>query len=481
LAWVLATAVVAIAADSARAEVLVLDACVKQCDAADFRAIGHVRHVLETELKRHGLVASAPDVIAYLKGNVPLSSVADPDLTAAILTEHLKAGIARWAGGQHKEAAQRLGTALAEAAENPSTVLSDPTLRQLIPRAHVGRAVSLMRLGHLNDAKAAIAELVRATSATSILDSWGTEADKIFQLSRKELAVRGTGSLTIQVDDPTAIFYLDESGQPHRTMFAADLLPGIYRVFVQDTTGRSRRYTVEVTPHVHATLDIDWNRDASFEARTSTRRDGGLRDPGHDAMLPEPTRVGFTFSSADERRLEGDYARHIAGLIRSEFIVVIGRFQWKGKPAMVGVVYQVSTMRTLRVGVVPIVSEPDSERLLAHFLFVSEQPVPGLVSLPAPPWELPEPDLEVEPPSDGRYVLGWVSGLGTVAVGTALIALSDHEHEGLLVGGFALGSLGIALVATTTFYYLRRPKSSTPAVAIVPTTSGMFVSASLAF
>jgi hypothetical protein len=74
-----------------------------------------------------------------------------------------------------------------------------------------------------------------------------------------------------------------------------------------------------------------------------------------------------------------------------------------------------------------------------------------------------------------------MSGLGVVAVGSALIVLSDDEHQGVLVGGFAVGSLGVALVATTTFYYLLRPRSSTPVVAIVPTTSGMLVSASLAF
>ena len=74
-----------------------------------------------------------------------------------------------------------------------------------------------------------------------------------------------------------------------------------------------------------------------------------------------------------------------------------------------------------------------------------------------------------------------VMGLGMVAVGSALIAFSDHEHQGLLVGGFAVGSLGVALVTTTMLYYLRRRRSSTPVVAIVPTTSGVLASASLAF
>jgi hypothetical protein len=484
-ACVLAIAfLVSYAGGTARADVLVLDACTKQCDPEDLRVIGLTRHVLQDELKRPGLVASVQDVIDHLGGNVPLPSVTDPDLTAAGLTEHLKAGIGNWAGGQHQEAVQLLETALAEAVENPATVVSDPTLRQLIPRAYVGRAVSLMRLNRVKEAKEAIAELVRTTPEPSILDSWGTEADKIFQLARKELVARGTGSLTIQVDDPTAIFYLDEAGQPHKTMFAADVLPGLYRVFVLDTMGRSRRYVVEVVPHGHATLDIDWRRDTKFEVTISSkRRVERYRDIEFEATM-SPTqslRVGFTFASFAERRLEGDYARRIAALAHSDFIAVIGRIHWKGKPAVIGVIYQVSTSTAVRVGIVPIAGNLDSERALANSLFAPELPAPNVISLAAPPWETPPPDPADDSRADPGYLLGWMLGIGTIASGTTLIALSDDEHQASRVGGFVVGGLGIGLVAVTTFYYRRRSRSSPPMLAIVPTTSGVFVSVGSSF
>lgn len=482
-ACVPAIAVLATAAGgTARGDVLVLDACTKQCDPEDLRVIGLIRHVLQDELNRPGLVASVPDVLEHLGSNVPLPSVTDPDLTAARLTEHLKAGIANWAGGQHQEAAERLETALAEAADNPATVVSDPTLRQLIARAYVGRAVSLMRLNRVSEAKEAIAELVRTTPEPSILDSWGTEADKIFQLSRKELVARGTGSLTIQVDDPTAIFYLDEAGQPHKTMFAADVLPGVYRVFVLDTMGRSRRYAIEVVPHGHATLGIDWGRDTKLEATISSKR---RIERSHDiefeaTMSPVPSlRIGFTFASFAERRLEGDYARRVAALVHSDFIVVVGRIHWKGKPAVIGVLYQASTSTTVRVGVVPIFGNLDSERALASFLFAPDMPAPNVIALAAPPWETPPPDPDDETLANPRYALGWLVGIGTIATGGTLVVLSDDQAP--RVGGFVVGGLGIALIATTTYYYRRRARSSTPILALAPTTSGVFVSAGLRF
>src|SRR5579872_6440567 len=144
--------------------------------------------------------------------------------------------------------------ALAEAAMNPAIVVADSTLRPLIQRAYVARAVSLFRLDRKDEAKEAIADLVRMTPQPSILDTWGTIPDKVFQLSRQDLQARGTGSLSIQINDPNAVFYLNAAGQPHRSAFAADMLPGVYQVFVTDTAKRSRRYRVEVVPREHTVL-----------------------------------------------------------------------------------------------------------------------------------------------------------------------------------------------------------------------------------
>lgn len=103
-----------------RADVLVLDACMAQCDEEDLRLIGNIRHVLQIELNRMGLIASVRDALQHLDGKVPLPPVADPHLSSAELTKELKDGISRWTGGDHEEAAQLLRAALARATENPA-------------------------------------------------------------------------------------------------------------------------------------------------------------------------------------------------------------------------------------------------------------------------------------------------------------------------------------------------------------------------
>lgn len=483
LAWLLGLAIVIGLGADARASLLVLDACMKRCDADDMRAIGLVRYALQSASGRPDVIATAADVIDRLGAAVPFSAVEDPELTVAELTGHLKLGISSWAGGQHKEAAQHLATALTEAAENPATVLSDPTLRQLIPRAYVGWAVSLMRLNRVDEAKQAIAELVRATPATSILESWGTEAERIFQLARKELAARGTGTLTVRVDDPAAIFYLDEAGQPHRSMFTGELLPGVYRVFVLDTLGRSRRYRVEVAPHGRATLDIDWGRDTGLEVTPPPRRVRILSHPGLEfeaRMSPRQPRIGFTFGSYDERRLESGYALGVAGEADSDLVAVVGRIRWKGRPAVIGVLYQAGTAEAARVGVVPILDEPDAEHALADFLLDREVQASGVISLAAPPWvALPQGSLDARP-IDTDYLLGWGAGVATIAGGVGLAAIDDGPAARF--GGLAVGCIGIAVVAITTRYYWRsRSRPATPTLSIVPTASGVLVGAAARF
>jgi hypothetical protein len=338
-----------------------------------------------------------------------------------------------------------LRAALGKAADNPAVVVSDPTLRQLIPRAYVGWAVSLLRLGRLGEAKEAIGELVRTTPASSILESWGTEADKIFQLSRKDLMARGTGSLAIRVDDPSAMFYLNAAGEPHRSMFAADLLPGVYRVFVIDTLGRSRRYRVEVTPHGQALLDIDWRRDRAFDVTSAQR-----------------PRIGFTFPSFAERRLEGDYARRMATLVTSDFIVVAGRIAWEGKPAIIGVIYQVSTGMAYRVGVVPGSGSVDSARELATFLFSPHLPAPHVISLAAPPWEIPPP----APPDHGlRWPARWlvIGGVAGIAAGAGLYA-QDRAAPGVALGAAGVAALGVGICWTLR----SSSRPSAPIVSIGP-------------
>ena len=198
-----------------RADVLVLDACMKECNEADLKAIGNIRRVIETELRNPYQIASPEAVLQRLARRVPFPAVQDPLLTTEKLESHLRDGIDKWSAAhinlprENEEAVESLKIALAEAMDNPAIAFSHPRLRPLIQHAYIGMAICLLRLKRLAEAKSAIADMVRAPPDTSILDLAGTDADRVFQQSRSDLLARGTGSLTVQVDDPNVKFYLN--------------------------------------------------------------------------------------------------------------------------------------------------------------------------------------------------------------------------------------------------------------------------------
>ncbi len=443
------------AARDARADVIVLDTCVIECDDEDRRLFGAFRRMAASAFDRPGLAITPSDVLDAIGDGMPWPAGTDPGMTSHEIIEDLKLGIEHWINSRYEQAATQLEEGLGSARLHPVLVASDAVLRQLIPRAHVGRAVSLWRLGRHVAAKDAIAELVRTLPEQSILDSWGTEADKIFQLARKELEALGRGALVVEVDDPSTIFYINEAGQPHRSMFAAVLHPGTYRVLVQDASGRSRRFHATIRPNGTAMLRIRWRRDTRFSSSGD--------------------RVGFVFESAAERMSEGDHARHFASLAKSDLVVVIGRIRWRKRAAMIGTIYSVSDGSAYRVGVVPIAGdEPNAVRALATFLFSPSEPVPSVTELAAPPWEslasdAPDTWLGIQHP------LGWALSGGAIAAGATLMATdSNSAQRGYL--SYALVGAGLVGGIVTTIWYLHRGNAKSPPMAtamVVPTRAGL--------
>jgi hypothetical protein len=185
-------------AGEARAVVIALDTCVGKCTEEDLRLARAFRQVLASTTQ---VTAIPSEVMQALSDGMPRSALLPPSLTARELADRLRLGIDHWVSGRYADAENQLADALISVRVNPELVTSDPILRQLIPRAHVARAVSLWRLGHRTIAQEVIAELVRTLPEQSILDTWGTEADKIFQLARKELEALGKGSLVVEIAD----------------------------------------------------------------------------------------------------------------------------------------------------------------------------------------------------------------------------------------------------------------------------------------
>jgi hypothetical protein len=430
---------------NAGADVLVLDVCIKQCDESDLRVIDNIRRVFQTDQRTSYLIAAPEDVLFRIGRNAPLPGAQDPLLTVEKLEKMLKDGLDKWASAhvnntkENEEAAKCLAAALAMAVENPAIVFSDPRLRLLIQRAYIGWAISLVHLKRAAAANEAIADMVRATSDASILDSWGTDAESAFQLSRRELIARGVGSLTIEVDDPNVVFYFNATGQPHKGVFAAQaMLPGVYQVFMTDPSKRSRRFSVEVVPRGHAVLNVDWRRDTAFEVPSSTAK-----------------RIGYTFSSFAERRYEANYASHVATQVPGSLVVVVSRIMWEGKQAMIGAMYGPDAV-PFRAGVV-LGTDLASARDLGAFLTTSKKPAPSVIPLTTLPWVDPSPTLthadDARLPSLGKWCLA--GGIAAIVAGSGLYALDKNGDRNTAPYGLALGVAGVAAVGVGVGIWLR--------------------------
>jgi hypothetical protein len=430
-------------ADRAEAYVLVLDVCMKECTEEDFQASRTMRDVLEHEVKSDALVSSVDDMLARLGGGVPMAGITTPTLTAQRLAKELQDGIEMWTGGQDQAAAESLKQSLSKVLENPALVADDATLRTLVQKAYIARSVSLYRQRKIRDkkdeakdprvieARVAMEDLVRMTAESSIKDTWGSAPDYVFQLSRDVLSARGTGTLSIQINDPSAVFYLHPAGPPHSRAFAGDVYSGTYYVFVTDSQNRSRRYRVTVVPHQSSVLNIDWRRDTKLEARDSS-----------------PRRIGFTFASMDERRREADFASDIGAQVPGSLVLVFGRVKWEGKDALMGEMYGADG-GAFRVGVA-LGTDAKAAHDLAFYL-MTDKPAPDIIKLDSLPWDIsPSAARSIGVSRTSKWLL---IGSGAIAI-TSGVTLYGVDRDaapyglGLAVLGIATAGLGLWIGST---------------------------------
>jgi hypothetical protein len=465
---------------------LILDACVKKCDPHDdLNRVMGIRAVIELELGRPDLIVSSEDVLKRLGSRAPLSAVRDRGLTATTLTDHLKAGIKFFVDGDYPKADTALMVAIDEADANPGTVVANATLRPLIYRARVGRAVGLARQANketgdaknqlLAEAYNTLGDLVRSTPEQSIIDTSGTEANNLFQSERKNLIARGHGSLVIQVNDPSVTFYINDLSDPHTTLFSGVMLPGTYRVFAQDNKGRARRYVIEVTPNNRATLDIDWSLDTSWEATT--------------ARETQQPHAGFVHPSEADRAKEPQYVRQIGSLAKVSTIIVVGTIKWGKGPKLFGVAYDASTGTVMRAGIAPVPGDTREEyRQLATSLLSPSRPTPLVYRMTKAPWEVPPP----APPatsygtSEALHLLGYglcAAGLVDFGIGAYVGHTGDGESRQvyLAAGGITLVT-GLAMILMFRQWGSpTRPSKPSSTVMITPVESGVVAGLSLSF
>lgn len=296
------------------------------------------------EALRAQQVVVDPRAIAELPNEIlPLTGAWDEELTLAALTAQLDSGVRAYLRGQFKPAAAQLEAGLALARRNPALVVRDATSPRWLTQALVSLALTKQRLRDRAGARAAMAEQVRSFPELPVtLADYGSRGEALYLEVRGELETGPRGSLLIDVSDPDARIYVNERGRGRGGAYAADVLPGAYRVLVV-VGAESRLYRVTVHANEQTRLQIDWSEDARY--RVSPRWAG---------MEPVERYAGRGSGGDGGRGRDGDggeQARQRLGrrLAFSDAIVV-GIGEERGERWIWGAVYERGSGRRLRRG-----------------------------------------------------------------------------------------------------------------------------------
>lgn len=290
-----------------------------------------------------------PLTIAELPNEIlPLTGAWDEELTLAALTAQLDGGVRAYLRGHFPLAAAQLEAALAMARRNPALVVQDATAPRWLTQALASLALTKLRLRDRAGARAALAEQIRSFPELPVtLADFGTRGEALYLEVRRELEEAPRGGLLIDVTDPDARIYVNERGRGRGGAYAADLIPGPYRVLVV-VGSQSRLYRLVVHPNEQTRLQIDWREDERYQL-TPRRAEIEERPPAHEPRAGTAAAGGAGPEAGAEEASLALRARLGKRLTFSDAIV-IGVSEARGQRWLWGEVYERRSGRRLRRG-----------------------------------------------------------------------------------------------------------------------------------
>lgn len=420
----------------------------EELEARGFRSRSSLARAIEDRASRSG-AASDPQFNAELNAGV-------------------SDGFNAWLRGEFDRAIAILTPVVARVHAQPAMMADNQDARLKVRQALVGLSLAHQRKGNVDQAEKFMAELIRSFPDAEVSRAtFGPEARTLFDRVRDALRDQGRGRLVIEVDEPTAVIFINERFEAVGRAEKSDLLPGTYRIYVQRAKVRGRVYSATVQPGTEVKIAVDWGFDA--------------------ALRTEPW-VGFEFDTVEAQTThESEYAARLARLVGASAVAEIGIVNVRGKPAVVGSVLSLETKRPLRSASLALDPDPPPEKLRALAAFLAgEDAGEGLVvlegSASAP---APRPRDRAEVPTGGPGPLFWATAVGSVAglvTGGILIGLDGRcatdapagggacadVYDTKLAGLVSLGA-GVALGGAATYLWLRSrgPKRAAPISAIV--------------
>ncbi len=473
--WVLAAALVCVAAASARAGGVALESVAGERDKAQ----SAILRPLFEELARQGYAGGGERLAAALaeKG-------ARPSRAGGLPTDYvaqIDRAYEEWLGGDFAAAKAKLEPLLALAHDNAAEVAGNVKLAPALLKAHVGLAMAQQRLGAKAAAAELMAEVVRSFDAEVTKGQFGSEAYALYQQAKQQLKAAGKGTLKVQVADQATVVYVNERFAKTGDLVGAELSSGTYRVMAQ--LGPSFGRVVEVTLAPGAVVELSL-------------------DPATEhAIATGPAFTGLLFRDGDERAAgEAAVAKVVGQKLGEAAVVVAGIGERKGKLVAYAALVNATTGKEVRRASVGVESLPPPARLhaLARFVvhggdapdgvqvYATARPVASVEAEPRPVW------------STRRKVAVGVLAVGVAAVAGGVIlgqqadsfeddafklcpnpeagcvesdkadALLERAHDRSLYSALSYGAAGVAVVGAGLLWWFGAPATAEGTAMIRP-------------
>ena len=447
----LSLALVGASAPAAARPIIVLESHVGQRPAnADA-----VMAPLLDELDRRGFAARPAAVLALVGRRAPRPGVLDAGTTAAEITQPAESGYEAYTRGRFADAETALQLAIERIHRNPALLVLDTNNLEATFKILVALALSQSKRGNAVGSVATMTELIRTFHNQPITRvDYGPDAEQFYRVVSRQVQALGRGRLSITGASDQAVVFVDGQIRGLGRATLADLIPGVYRVFVQVPGTAGRQYEVEVTAGQDTALAVDWELDSVL----------WLTDGW----------VGFVFATEAERARQAGFAGTLARRWGGEPLAVVGTGELDGRPAIVGRLYG-STGQLVRGGAVVLDGPLDTEsrlRALARLL-ADGTPAPGVRVVGD------GPALDAAGSRAGWLAPRLLVGAGAAALvaGGVLYAIDQDPGGASPVvrntapAGIAVGAAGLAAFSVGLWLWGARTGGSSPmlAIGVIPT------------
>ena len=444
-------------------------------------AAERIMEPLRAELQERGYVVDPTALAMRLENSSARPAFVDESLSASGLTEMFLSGISAWNSGDEAGALLKLDRAISAAMRNPFLLSRVDSLREQFFRSYLALALVQRRRGLLPASETSMGELIRTFPDRPIKrDEAGPEAHDLYDFVIADFAKSKPGSLSIQVNDPLSVVFVNEVPRHSNsgTVALEGLAPGAYRVLVRslDISERMRVYSVPVYSNQRTLLKIDWELDS---------------------VLVVDKWVGFLFGTAQEQSNEAAVARKLGVKARSFTVVTLNLARTRSAYRLVAKRYETRTATVLAHCQVDLAG-PDRRALALLVDCLSGETNRAWVQVDSPPKEvklarffgslevepLEPPAVEIRPETSiarsapkerggaGKWLFGAAGVVGLAAGGTLLYLHGRGSCDGpssecattydTRTAGLILFGVGTASLGVSTFLFLMELDAPAP-------------------